>query len=328
MGVDLVVILDPSGNLAERRFGVGHRVHAQIIPLEGLDEGLGHAVGLRAPDGREAGNEVEGRCEGLGLSGDIGAAIVGKMLDRPWSSDGPEAGLDGLQHEIANIRPADPRAAESGEGEDLAVEGVDDEGHADDFAIPAGELQSVGTPAQVGGLDHDLAVMDAPMTAANPGFQQQPIEIAILCFGNKMQIRIDRRHGIIRCRLVTHAAAHDGTRLREGLIDKADTASGVWADTAYRSEANEEFLRQVGLVSRIHRKKPAGRPMPPRTTRVDAKKSAVCAHVEHPFAVLMGSMRLMTRTIGLARASTTVTLAAIVFNMKRRVWLDAGLASA
>jgi transposase, IS5 family len=32
-----------------------------------------------------------------------------------------------------------------------------------------------------------------------------------------------------------------GRQLREGLLDKT-TASGVWADTAYRSVTNEEFL--------------------------------------------------------------------------------------
>lgn len=46
--------------------------------------------------------------------------------------------------------------------------------------------------------------------------------------------------------------------MREGLLDKTNTASIVWADTAYRSKANEEFLEKNGFVSRIHRKKPPG----------------------------------------------------------------------
>jgi len=54
--------------------------------------------------------------------------------------------------------------------------------------------------------------------------------------------------------------------LREGLLDKSNTASAVWADTAYRSEANEEFLEKNGFVSRIHRKKPPGKPIT-ETTR-------------------------------------------------------------
>lgn len=78
---------------------------------------------------------------------------------------------------------------------------------------------------------------------------------------------IDRRHGILRRGLVTDAAAHDGTRLREGLIDPTNTASDVWADSACRSEANKAFLRAVRKVSRIHRRKPKGKPMPRPTAR-------------------------------------------------------------
>jgi len=36
----------------------------------------------------------------------------------------------------------------------------------------------------------------------------------------------------------------------------------VWAETACRSKANEEYLERVGKVSRIHQKKPKGWPMP------------------------------------------------------------------
>ena len=67
-------------------------------------------------------------------------------------------------------------------------------------------------------------------------------DIAIPAFGYKSHISIDRRHGFIRRQKVTDAAAHDGARLRDGLIDPTNTASDVWADTAYRSKANEDFL--------------------------------------------------------------------------------------
>jgi hypothetical protein len=52
-----------------------------------------------------------------------------------------------------------------------------------------------------------------------------------------------------------------GRRLRQGLLDTSNTASGVWADTAYRSAANETFLTKNGFASHIHRKKPKGRAM-------------------------------------------------------------------
>ena len=147
-------------------------------------------------------------------------------------------------------------------------------------------------------------------------------DIAIPTFGYKAHISIDRRHGVIRRHAVTDAAAHDGARLREGLIDPDNTASDVWADTAYRSKANEEYLRGIGKVSRIHVKKPLGKPMAKRTSRANARKSVVRARVEHPFAVLKGAMRLMVRTIGRARAEGTITFAAMAYNMKRWCWLN------
>ena len=56
-------------------------------------------------------------------------------------------------------------------------------------------------------------------------------------------------------------------------IDKTNTASGVWADTAYRSAANETFLNKNGFISHIHRKKPKGRAMPETMRRANNAKS-------------------------------------------------------
>lgn len=158
---------------------------------------------------------------------------------------------------------------------------------------------------------------------AKPAADGKPqTDIAIPVFGYKSHISIDRRHGLIRRGKVTDAAAHDGARLREGLVDPNNTGSDVWADSAYRSAENERFLRGAGKTSRIHRRKPKGRPMPKRTARANAAKSAVRAAVEHPFAHQKGFMGLVIRTIGLARAEATVTLANMAYNMKRWCWLD------
>ena len=56
--------------------------------------------------------------------------------------------------------------------------------------------------------------------------------------------------------------------------------------------------------------------------RANAAKSAVRAHVEHPFAHQKGVMGLVIRTIGLARAHAAITLANMGYNMKRWCWLD------
>ena len=147
------------------------------------------------------------------------------------------------------------------------------------------------------------------------------VDIAVPSFGYKNHVGIDRRHGLIRTWTATDAARHDGAQL-PGLLSKANTASAVWADTAYRSKANEEHLARNGFVSRIHRKKPPGKPMPKNVASANSAKSKVRAAVEHVFARQKGPMALMVRTIGLARASVKIGLANLVYNMNRIVWLD------
>ena len=81
------------------------------------------------------------------------------------------------------------------------------------------------------------------------------------------------------------------------------------------------MLQGRGLVSRIHRKKPQGRPMPERTRRANARKSAVRSKVEHVFAHQKGLMKAMVRTIGMARAKVKIGLINLAYNMRRFVWL-------
>ncbi len=132
--------------------------------------------------------------------------------------------------------------------------------------------------------------------------------IAIPVFGCKSHISVDRKHGIIRRRIAA-AAAHDGARLREGLVDVANAGRGAWADTDCRSKRNEAWLKANGMASRIHRRKPRGRPTGERTAKANGRKSAVRAKVEHVFAHRKSRMELKIRTIGIARAAAAITLA-------------------
>ena len=105
-----------------------------------------------------------------------------------------------------------------------------------------------------------------------------------------------------------------------GLLDPTNTASDVWADTACRSQANEDFLADRGKTSRIHQRKPQGKPMPKRTARANARKSAIRARVEHVFAEQKARMKLMIRSIGIKRAEATIVMANIAYNMGRWRW--------
>jgi IS5 family transposase len=143
--------------------------------------------------------------------------------------------------------------------------------------------------------------------------------IAIPVFGYKSHVSIDRRFGFIREGAVTAASAADGRQLRR-LVSPENTGSEVWADTACRSGKNEKWLADRMLTSRIHRRKPAGRPMPRNVARANAKKSAIRAAVEHVFAHQKNRYGLFIRTIGLARAEAKLTLANMACNFDRLVF--------
>ena len=176
-------------------------------------------------------------------------------------------------------------------------------------------------PAKLRQKDRD-ARWTVKCTRAKPREDGRPqVDPAIPLFGYRNHVGVDRRHRLIRKWRVTDAAAHAGSRLKD-LLDPTNTASDVWADSAYRSKKNEELLQERLLVSRIHRKKPAERPMPARMARANARKSAVRAQVEHVFAEQKARMGLFVRTIGLARAATKIGLANLVHNMPRLLWLE------
>src|SRR4051812_691065 len=139
-------------------------------------------------------------------------------------------------------------------------------------------------PAKLAQKDCD-ARWTIKYTKAKPKEDGVPqVDLAIPAFGYKNHIAIDRAHGLIRKWTATHAAAHDGGRL-EDVLDRDNTASEGWADTAYRSAKNEAMLARRGFISRIHRKKPKARPcgsapaLPMRRSRRFAAPSNMCLRI-------------------------------------------------
>ena len=88
-----------------------------------------------------------------------------------------------------------------------------------------------------------------------------------------------------------------------------------------RSAANETFLNKNGFVSHIHRKKPKGRAMHETMRRANNAKSKIRSRVEHVFAEQKDRMGLFIRTIGIARATTKIGMANLVYNIKRLIFL-------
>lgn len=152
-------------------------------------------------------------------------------------------------------------------------------------------------------------------------------DIAVPAFGYKNHASIDRRHGFIRGWNVTSASAYDGAQL-SNVLDKNNTGSTVWADTAYSSKKNEAWLEKNGYRSDIHHKKPKGRPMSEAMSRANGRRSKIRAFVEHVFAQQKARMGLFVRTIGIARARTKIGMANLAYNLTRYVWHQGRIAPA
>jgi IS5 family transposase len=149
----------------------------------------------------------------------------------------------------------------------------------------------------------------------------QAFEIAVPIFGHKTPISTDVRHGFIRRWCVGHAAEHDTRRFRE-LLDKSNTASSVWTDTAYRSGKNERHLERQGFVSKIHFRRSPGEPLSRKRAKANAARGRVRAGIERVSAVQKDRMGLFIRTIGLDRARTKIGLAHLTYNFKRFIWFE------
>ena len=178
------------------------------------------------------------------------------------------------------------------------------------------------------------------------------MDLAIPAYGYKNHISIDRRYRLgfgrmprilrrlrIRRWKTTDASAHDGARLREGLLDRSNTGWAVWAATAYRSAANEQYMESNGFTSKVHHKKPPHRDMPVQTRRSNAGKSVIRSRVEHVFADQKSRMGgaaegsgdaqhrwkgcggLFVRTVGIKRAEMKIGLANLVYNVRRFLYL-------
>ncbi len=153
------------------------------------------------------------------------------------------------------------------------------------------------------------------------------VEIAITVFGYKNHVSIDRAHGFVRRFVVTDAAAHDGARL-PAVLDKTNTAGDVWADTAYRSAANEAHLARHGLPSKIHFRRKPGFDLTPSEKKANRARSAIRSAVETVFAAQKHRSGLVVRTIGITRAATKIGLANLAYNIRRLIRIEGRTAPA
>ncbi len=141
-------------------------------------------------------------------------------------------------------------------------------------------------------------------------------------YGYKNHVNVDRRHKLVRRYKVTDAAVHD-SQVVEDILDSNNTASDVWADSAYRSAEIEAKLDKMGLKSRIHHKSHRNKPLTEREIQGNKTRSKVRARVEHVFGAQSNDMGgTLVRSIGLARAKARIGLKNLTYNMRRLVQLE------
>ena len=201
---------------------------------------------------------------------------------------------------------------------------------AEKDALKGGGVPSEWKPARRAQIDRDgrWTLKRGRKRDAAPGSaHRRQVEIAVPMFGYKNHVGIDREFGLLRRYRITHAAAYDGGRLG-AVLDPDNTASAVWADTAYHSAANLALLERRGLRPQFQRKKPRGKKMPAHIVRGNATRARVRARVEHVFAAQKCRLGLVVRTVGMVRARVKIGLANLAYNFSRLAWLQAQTAPA
>jgi hypothetical protein len=112
------------------------------------------------------------------------------------------------------------------------------------------------------------------------GAQRQAIQIAVPIFGYKSHIGINWRYGLIRRWTVTDAAQHN-SRSFPALLDPENTASRVWADTAYRTRRNLEVLERRGLSERMQFRRAPRRGLSEQQAKANASRARIRPGIEH-----------------------------------------------
>ena len=146
-------------------------------------------------------------------------------------------------------------------------------------------------------------------------------------FGYKNHINVDRRHKFIRTYEVSNASLHDSQTL-DDLIDPTNTSSDFWADSAYRSQKIESELDSQGYRSHIHHKGRRDKPLGERQKKANRTRSKVRVRVEHVFGFQEQSMGgKLIRSIGIERAKVRIGMMNLVYNMKRFIQFESGMAA-
>ncbi len=144
-------------------------------------------------------------------------------------------------------------------------------------------------------------------------------------FGFKAHINADQEHKLIRALAITPANIDDREPL-EQLIDASEarkqTGQTVHADRGYHGQATRALLKKLGLIDGVARKDDPNRYDQTEIHERNQRLSKIRARVEHVFGGWEKTMGKSIRCVGLTRATSQITIQALVYNLRRWVTLD------
>nr|WP_253688136.1 IS5 family transposase [Treponema sp. OMZ 792] len=138
-------------------------------------------------------------------------------------------------------------------------------------------------------------------------------------YGYKDHIKIDKKSKLILKATVTAANVHDSRELKN-LIEREDER--LYADSAYIGEEIDRILKAKGIEGQICERGARGKPLSKKQKIGNRKKSKIRARVEHVFGFMTNSMKgIYVRTIGLARATFSIIMMNLTYNLCRYCYL-------
>lgn len=142
-------------------------------------------------------------------------------------------------------------------------------------------------------------------------------------YGYKNHISVDVKGKFIRRYAVTDASVHDSNHFAD-LLDTDNSSRDVWADSAYRSAKHGKMLEVHGFRGHIQRKGYRNRPLTGWEKRGNRTRAQIRSRVEHVFGIMrQRAGDTMMRCIGITRASRTIGLRNLAYNMSRYALLAA-----
>jgi transposase, IS5 family len=144
-------------------------------------------------------------------------------------------------------------------------------------------------------------------------------------FGYKDHVKVDTTTKLLTAYEVTDASVHD-SQVLESLLTKDDKK--IYADSAYRSEAQEERLASAGIESHIMEKGVRNKALTKRQLQRNKKKSKIRVRCEHVFGFMTNSMNgMFIKSIGMNRAKIGIGMKNLTYNLFRLMQLNVKLSA-